>query len=103
MASDEPKTSFFDITPSEAIFKNLKDKVILITGCSSGIGLATSKLMLSLGAKVAGGDINPAPITEGSFVFVKTDVTSWDSQLQLFEKTVEKFGRVDHVFANAGE
>ena len=59
--------------------------------------------MLSLGAKVAGGDINPAPITEGQFAFVKTDVTSWESQLALFERAMAEFGRVDHVFANAGE
>lgn len=95
---------YFDITPQDPKLQNLKDKVILITGCSSGIGLATSKLCLSLGAKVVGGDLNPAPLDQDdkTFVFQKTDVTSWPSQLALFEKAIETFGRIDHVFANAG-
>jgi NAD(P)-dependent dehydrogenase (short-subunit alcohol dehydrogenase family) len=94
---------FFDITPSDPTMKNLKDKVVLITGGSSGIGLATTKLMLDLGAKVAVGDVNPCPVTDGQIVFQKTDVRDWNSQAALFKKAVEKFGRIDHVFANAGE
>lgn len=94
---------YFDITPQDPTMKNLKDKIILITGCSSGIGLATTKTCLHLGAKVVGADLNPSPIDQtDAFVFQKTDVTSWDSQLALFEKAIEKFGRIDHVFANAG-
>lgn len=47
--------------------------------------------------------MNACPITEGALLFQQTDVRDWKSQLALFEKAVEKFGRVDHVFANAGE
>ena len=94
---------FFDITPSDPTMKNLKDRVVLITGGSSGIGLATTKLMLDLGAKVAVGDVNPYPITDGQIIFQQTDVRDWNSQAALFKKAVEKFGRIDHVFANAGE
>jgi NAD(P)-dependent dehydrogenase (short-subunit alcohol dehydrogenase family) len=34
--------------------------------------------------------------------FLKTDVTDWDSQLALFKAAEQKFGKIDHVFANAG-
>lgn len=36
-------------------------------------------------------------------LFIKTDVTSWKDLVAVFKKTVEKYGRVDVVFANAGE
>jgi NAD(P)-dependent dehydrogenase (short-subunit alcohol dehydrogenase family) len=94
---------FFDISPSDPMMKNLKDKVVVITGCSSGIGLATTKLCLEHGAKVAGGDMNPCPITNERLLFQQVDVRDWNSQAALFKKAFEKFGRIDHVFANAGE
>ena len=94
---------FFDITHSDPLLKNLEDKVVVITGGSSGIGLATTKLLLELGARVAVGDMNPCPVTDGQIVFQETDVRDWNSQAALFKKAVEKFGRIDHVFANAGE
>ncbi|KAL4915778.1 hypothetical protein BDW62DRAFT_120358 [Aspergillus aurantiobrunneus] len=91
----------------------LKDKVVLITGSSSGIGKATVQLCLNLGAKVIAGDINPLPIdflqdskeagvSSASLLFVKTDVSDWASIRNLFIRGVERFGVIDHVFANAG-
>ncbi|KAJ4262921.1 hypothetical protein NW762_006534 [Fusarium torreyae] len=81
----------------------LNGKVVIITGGSSGIGLATVELLLSLGASVVSGDVQP-PQKElkGSFTFLKTDVTSWADLLALFKKAKETYGRIDHVFANAG-
>ncbi|KAF4960301.1 hypothetical protein FSARC_10498 [Fusarium sarcochroum] len=81
----------------------LDGKVVIITGGSSGIGLATVELLLSLGASVVSGDVQP-PQKElkGSFTFLKTDVTVWADLLALFKKAKETYGRIDHVFANAG-
>ncbi|KAL0261336.1 hypothetical protein SLS55_002766 [Diplodia seriata] len=85
--------------------QNLKGKVIIITGGSSGIGLATVSLALKHGAKVVIGDLNPPPpeVREhASSTFVPLDVTSWAALSEIFEKAVEQHGRIDHVFANAG-
>ncbi|PGH11555.1 hypothetical protein AJ79_04813 [Helicocarpus griseus UAMH5409] len=82
----------------------LKGKVVLLTGGSSGIGLATTQLLLSLGASVVLGDLLPPKegLDHPSLVFQKCDVTNWKDQLALFKKTKEIHGRIDHVFANAG-
>lgn len=83
-------------------YASLKDKVAVITGGSSGIGLATVELLLSLGAHVVVGDQNDPPIQHDNLTFVKTDVTSWTSLKILFKTAVTKHSRIDHVFANAG-
>ncbi|KAF4428926.1 hypothetical protein F53441_14039 [Fusarium austroafricanum] len=81
----------------------LKGKVVIVTGGSSGIGLATVDLLLSLGASVVNGDVQPPPEEpKGSFTFVKTNVAVWADLVALFKKTKEVYGRIDHVFANAG-
>lgn len=72
-------------------------------GGSSGIGLSTVDLLLSLGASVVSGDVQPPPEEhKGSFTFVKTDVSVWGDLIALFKKAKEVYGRIDHVFANAG-
>ncbi|OJD30394.1 short-chain dehydrogenase reductase sdr protein [Diplodia corticola] len=86
-------------------FQNLRGKVIIITGGSSGIGLATVSLALEAGAKVVIGDLNPAPphVNEhANCTYVPLDVTSWAALSEIFEKAFELHGRIDHVFANAG-
>jgi NAD(P)-dependent dehydrogenase (short-subunit alcohol dehydrogenase family) len=72
-------------------------------GASSGIGLATVKRLLQHGVKVFASDLNPLPEPEHSTVpFHRTDVTSWNDQRALFKAAKEKYGHIDHVFANAG-
>jgi len=73
----------------------------VVAGGSSGIGLATVDLLQSLGALVVSGDVQE-PQATGDFLFVKTDVTSWADLIKLFKAALEKHGRIDYVFANAG-
>ncbi|KAJ6028688.1 hypothetical protein N7540_004264 [Penicillium herquei] len=90
---------------SEKDLDGLEDKVIVITGGSSGIGRATAQLCLNLGAKVAIGDLNPpsSPFeNDENLKFLETNATKWESLREMFDRAVEWFGRIDHVYANAG-
>ncbi|KAI7234998.1 hypothetical protein KC330_g4500 [Hortaea werneckii] len=83
----------------------LKDAVVVVTGGSSGIGLATTSLLLKLGAAVVIGDINPPPAQQQNdekLSFVKTDVSNWTDLVNLFKHAKHHHRRIDHVFANAG-
>lgn len=88
-----------------------KDKVIIITGASSGIGLASARLFGSYGAKVVLAarsigtlyQIAPTVSTDQSKVLcVKTDVSVEAECKALIEAAVEKFGRIDILVNNAG-
>lgn len=86
---------------------SLKDKVIAVTGGASGIGLATANRLLEVGAKVAVADLaKEAPsrlTTSGSeYTYTVVDVSSRDAVHKWVEETVEKFGRLDGMVANAG-
>lgn len=88
----------------------LKDKVVIITGASSGIGLAAAKEFANEGAKVvlAARDIDKlldigkelSKITE--VLSVKTDVTREQDCKNLIEQTVARFGKLDILVNNAG-
>ncbi|RAR13383.1 NAD(P)-binding protein [Stemphylium lycopersici] len=93
-------TSF---TIPDSDLDNIKGQVVLITGASSGIGLATLRRVLQHGGKVFASDVNPLPSPESSSVpFLKVDVASWEDQLAMFKAAERTYGKIDHVFANAG-
>jgi NAD(P)-dependent dehydrogenase (short-subunit alcohol dehydrogenase family) len=89
----------------------LKDKVGLITGGTSGIGRETAVLFAQAGARVviAGRREKEGQETielirgaGGDGLFVKTDVSRASEVEALVQTTVEKFGRLDIAFNNAG-
>ncbi|EMD64776.1 hypothetical protein GGP41_002951 [Bipolaris sorokiniana] len=90
----------FEINDSD--LTGFQGKVAIITGGSSGIGLATVELLVSLGALVVSGDIQPPPVSNANCHFVQIDVRNWADLTKLFKAAKEKHGKIDFVFANAG-
>ncbi|MFN3152788.1 SDR family NAD(P)-dependent oxidoreductase [Bremerella sp.] len=90
---------------------SFQDKVVLITGGTSGIGEASALLFAEQGAKVvvAGrrqqlGEavVDRIKSAGGEATFVKADVTSEDDVRSLVATTVKQYGRIDVAFNNAG-
>lgn len=89
----------------------LNGKVAVITGAASGIGRATAELFVAEGASVSLWDINFAALEEladhlnakgGSVQALDVDVTNAQRVKQAAEETMQKFGRIDVLFNNAG-
>jgi NAD(P)-dependent dehydrogenase (short-subunit alcohol dehydrogenase family) len=86
----------------------LDGKVAVITGATSGIGLRTAEIFVTEGAKVvvagrrvAEGEALAARLGPGC-IFRQTDVTAEEQMRALIEISVERFGRIDCLFNNAG-
>lgn len=84
----------------------LQDKVAVITGAGSGIGLASARRFASEGAKVVCVDIDDlagkAAADDVGGIFVHADVTA-DADVQaMYATAVETFGGLDIAFNNAG-
>ena len=87
---------------------SLAGKVVVVTGASSGIGAATARALSSLGCKLSlaarSEDKLAALAAELSAdtLVVPTDVTKADDVKNLVGRTLDTFGRIDVLFANAG-
>lgn len=88
--------------------ETIKDKVIVITGASSGIGEATAQLLVEHGAKVVLGArredklkklANKLGVNSTYFVM---DVRNSQNMNDLIQHAIDSFGKIDVLFANAG-
>jgi len=85
----------------------LENKIAVVTGASSGLGLSIADKFLKEGAKVVFSDIN---IEKGeeivsqkeNAIFIECNVTRSKEVNDLVEKTIEKFGKLDIFVNNAG-
>ncbi|KAM0457440.1 hypothetical protein ACHAO4_003240 [Trichoderma viride] len=89
---------------------SLQDKVILITGASSGIGKACAQRLYQEGARIVvnyRSDASSANALVDSFgadraIAVQADASNIDDINRLVQAAVDKFGRIDTIVANAG-
>lgn len=89
----------------------IKDKVVIITGASSGIGEATAKLLAAKGAKLVLGARRTDKLQQivaeiekagGQAVFQELDVPKQSDNDAIVKLAKKTFGRVDVIFLNAG-
>src|SRR5689334_5650693 len=89
----------------------IKDKVVIITGASSGIGEASAKLLAAKGAKVVLGArrepqlkklVDEIETAGGQAVFQVMDVVNPADNTNIVELAKKTYGRVDVIFLNAG-
>jgi NADP-dependent 3-hydroxy acid dehydrogenase YdfG len=85
------------------------EPVLVITGASTGIGAATARRAAEFGYRVtiaARSEDKLAALRDelgdGKALAVRCDVRSWDDQEALVRDTLDRFGRLDAFFANAG-
>jgi len=89
---------------------SLQDKVIIVTGASSGIGLASARQFGSEGARVVMAarsydrllELAPSVAPPERVLCVRCDVTQEADCRALIDATVERFGRIDILVNNAG-
>jgi NADP-dependent 3-hydroxy acid dehydrogenase YdfG len=91
--------------------ENIKGKVVVITGASSGLGEATARLLSAEGATVVLGArrldrlqklADELTAKGGQVLVLATDVTQRDQVERLVDTAVQKFGRIDVMLNNAG-
>jgi NAD(P)-dependent dehydrogenase (short-subunit alcohol dehydrogenase family) len=86
--------------------ERLADRVAVVTGGGSGIGLATIRRFASEGAKIVVADVDEtagkAAAEEVGGIFVRTDVTNEDDVKAMVAVAVDTYGRLDIAFNNAG-
>lgn len=91
---------------------NIENKVAFITGGSKGIGYGVAEVLMQEGMRVAitsrsqqaaeEAAVELNKIGKGEAFGIASDVRDLDSQKEAVNKTLEKFGQIDLLFANAG-
>jgi NAD(P)-dependent dehydrogenase (short-subunit alcohol dehydrogenase family) len=86
--------------------QRLQDRVVIVTGAGSGLGLASARRMAEEGARIVAVDIDEqacalaAKETGGEFVVA--DVADEEQVRDLFDGVADRYGRIDVAFNNAG-
>jgi NADP-dependent 3-hydroxy acid dehydrogenase YdfG len=106
------ESRFLNLNKEKRIeMSNITDKVVVITGASSGIGESTAKLLAEHGAKVVlgarrsnriGAVVQEISASGGKAIGFATDVTKRAEAEALIQQAVDSFGRVDVLLNNAG-
>lgn len=87
------------------------DKIALVTGAATGMGLATARAFAEAGAAVVLADVREDLVraeaqklvsSGGKAIGVRCDVSDDEQVEQMVERTVSEFGRLDAAFNNAG-
>jgi NADP-dependent 3-hydroxy acid dehydrogenase YdfG len=92
-----------------AMAQGIKDKVVVITGASSGLGEATARRLARDGAKLVLGarrierlQALAKELSLGDSAAVETDVTRYEQVTRLVDRAVQSHGRIDVIINNAG-
>lgn len=81
---------------------NMENKIVIVTGGSSGIGDAIIKSLLAKGARVVDLDLQPSARQSPNLDFIKCDVSSEDSVTHSIDQVLGKFDQIDGLVNNAG-
>ena len=94
------------------LLKKLASQTAIITGAAGGIGAATARIFNENGANVVLADLPAFEDTArkviaslphpSKAIFVPANIVHWEQMTELFKRTVQKFGAVNVVVANAG-
>jgi NAD(P)-dependent dehydrogenase (short-subunit alcohol dehydrogenase family) len=86
--------------------QRLQDRVAVVTGAGSGIGLASARRLAAEGAQVVAVDIDEASgkaaAAEVGGMFAAADVAVEDDVQRLYQDVADRYGRIDVAFHNAG-
>jgi NAD(P)-dependent dehydrogenase (short-subunit alcohol dehydrogenase family) len=87
---------------------DVRDKVVFVTGAARGIGADAARRLAKRGARVSLVGLEPELLEQiaaeigPSAAWFEADVTDWDALKAAVDGTVERFGAIDVVIANAG-
>jgi NAD(P)-dependent dehydrogenase (short-subunit alcohol dehydrogenase family) len=86
--------------------QRLQDRVVVVTGAGSGLGLASARRMAAEGARIVAVDIDAGQgelaAKETGGEFVAADVADEEQVRNLFDGIADRYGRIDVAFNNAG-